>query len=94
MNAIKAAAAVKNKQIYDEVRYSDLIASEFKVHRHCCKDLTNGFTSGVASFKKYSTLQNSPHPPIYEKGDFDKVKNSSAAILLKRDNVFLNENFA
>ena len=31
---------------------------------------------------------NSPHPPIYEKGDLDKVKNSSITILLKKDNVF------
>ena len=75
MNAIKAAAAaVKNTKLYDEVRDLDLIAGEFKVHKHCYQDFTHVFTSGVGSVKKDSTPQNSPHPPIYEKGDFDKVK--------------------
>ena len=73
VNAIKAVAAVKNTKLYDEVRDLDLIARNFKVHKHCCQDFTHGFTSGVASVKKDSTPQNSPHPPIYEKGDFDKV---------------------
>ena len=74
MNAIKAAAAVENTKLYDEVRDLDLIAGEFKVHKHCYQDFKHGFTSGVASVKKDNTLQNSAHPPIYEKGDFDKVK--------------------
>ena len=73
VNAIKAAVAVKNIKLYDEVKYLDLIAREFKVHKYCYQDFTNGFTSGVASVKKGGTPQNSPHHPIYEKGDFDKV---------------------
>ena len=64
---------MKNTKLYDEVRDLNLIAREFKVHKHCYLDFTHGFTSGAASVKKDSTPQNSPYPPIYEKGDFDEV---------------------
>ena len=50
VNAIKAAA-VKNTKLYDQVRVLDLIASEFKVHKHCYQDFTHGFTSDVALVK-------------------------------------------
>ena len=52
VNAIKAAAAaVKNTKLYDQVRVLDLIASEFKVHKHCYQDFTHGFTSDVELVK-------------------------------------------
>ena len=89
MNAIKAAAAVvKNTKLYNEVRDLDLIAREFKVHKNCYQDFTHGAASAVASVKKDSTPQNSPHPYIYEKKISIKLKNSSTTILLKKDNVF------
>ena len=74
VNAINAAAAVKNKKLYDKVRDLDLIEREFKEHKYFYQDFTHGCASGVASVKKNSTPQNSPRPPTYEKGDFDKVK--------------------
>ena len=75
MNAIKAAAAVvKNTKSYNEVRDLDLIAREFKVHKNCYQDFTHGATSAVASVKKDSTPQNSPHPYIYEKKISIKLK--------------------
>ena len=74
MNATKAAATVKNTKLYGEVRDLNIVAREFKVRKHCYHEFTHGFTSGVASIKKDSTPQNSPHPLIYEKDDFDKVK--------------------
>ena len=89
VNAIKAAAAVKNTKLYDEVSDLDFITREFKVYKHCHQDFTHGFTSGVASVKKDSTPQNSPNPPIYEKGVFDKVKK-----FINRGTMYFNENFA
>ena len=74
MNAIKAAAAVKNTKLFDEVRDLGLIEREFKVHKHCYQDFKHGFKCGVASVKKDSTSENSPRAPMYEKDDFDKVK--------------------
>ena len=57
VNDVETAAAVKNTKVYDEVRYLDLVTRKFKVHRNCYQDFIHGFTNGVASVKKDSTLQ-------------------------------------
>ena len=42
-NTIKAAAKDKNEKFYNEIKDLDLIEKEFKFHRHCYQQYTNGY---------------------------------------------------
>ena len=45
--SLKAAAKVKKEELFNEIKDIDLISKEFKVHKHCYKQFTHGFTSGL-----------------------------------------------
>ena len=42
-DTIKAAAKVENPTLYAEIHDLDLIAKEFKYHRHCYKSFTRSY---------------------------------------------------
>lgn len=73
VNAIKAVAEIKYVT-YDKIRDLDLIAKEFKVHRHCYQQFTHWFISVTASAEKDTALSHSAQVTTYERSDFDKVK--------------------
>ena len=46
---IKAAAKDKNETIYNEIKDPDLIAKDFKAHKHCYQHHTTRYTAGSRS---------------------------------------------
>ena len=72
-NTIKAAAKAKNEMLYKEIKDLDLIAKEFKVHKHCYQQYTSGHAfssrSNVADDKEMSSEESS-----YDTGKFNEVK--------------------
>ena len=69
-NSIKAAAKVKNENLYVEIKDLDLIAKEFKVHKHCYQQFTHGYTKGVCNKDQPLTSKD----PKYDSGKFEAVK--------------------
>ena len=47
-NLIKAVAKVKNESLYVEIKDLDLIAKEFKLHKHCYQQITHGYKKGCS----------------------------------------------
>ena len=72
-NTIKAAAKAKNEMFYKEIKDLDLIAKEFKVHKHCYQQYTSGHAfssrSNLADHKEMSSEESS-----YDTGKFNEVK--------------------
>ena len=75
-NSIKAAAKVKNENLYIEIKDLDLIAKEFKVHKHCYQQFTYGYTKGVHNEEQQSTSND----PKYDSGNFELVCTSQQGI--------------
>ena len=69
---LKAAGKVKNKQLYSEIANIDLIPKEFKVHTHCYKRFTKGFTASSSAMEN-SAENTNRNESTYDAGDFDKV---------------------
>ena len=69
-NSIKAAAKVKNENLYVEIKDLDLIAKEFRVHKHCYQQFTHGYTKGVRNEEQQSTSND----PKYDSSNFEAVK--------------------
>ena len=69
-NSIKAAANVKNANLYVEIKDLDLIAKEFKLHKHCYQQFTHGYTKGVCNEEQISTSNDRK----YDSGNFEAVK--------------------
>ena len=69
-NSIKAVAKVKNANLYVEIEELDLIAKEFKLHKHCYQQFTHGYTKGVRNDEQLSTSNDRK----YDSGNFEAVK--------------------
>ena len=69
-SSTKAAAKVKNENLYVEIKDLDLIAKEFKVHRYCYHQFTHGYTKGVRNEEQQSTSID----PKYGSSNFEAVK--------------------
>ena len=69
-NSTKAAANVKNENLYVEIKDLDLTAKGFKVHKHCYGQFTHGYTKGVRNEEQPSTSTD----PKYNSGNFEAVK--------------------
>ena len=71
---IKTAAETKNKKLYNEIKSLDLIAKEFKVHKHCYQQFTSGFASGSRSLTMNESGPYDSTTQVYDKGEFEVVK--------------------
>ena len=69
---LKTAAKAKNTKLYTEIANLDLIAKEFKVHAHCYKSFTRGFSTSNSTVRN-NAENNDKHEPAYDTGNFDKV---------------------
>ena len=61
---------VKNTNLYVEIKDLDLIAKEFKLHKHCYQQFTHGYTKGVCNEEQLSTSNDRK----YDSGNFEAVK--------------------
>ena len=77
-NSTKAAANVKNENLYVEIKDLDLTAKGFKVHKHCYGQFTHGYTKGVRNEEQSSTSND----PKYNSGNFEAVKVFSVIMFL------------
>ena len=71
---IKAAAKVKDQNLYAEINHLDLISREFKVHRHCYQNFTRDVTESSSTCVTASSASTSISIP-YDKANFEAVKN-------------------
>ena len=79
--ALKAAAKVKKNELFNEIKDIDLISKEFKVHKHCYRQFTHGFTSGITKDDDFNVTVDEVgmnaadelKTSCYEKGNFDGV---------------------
>ena len=70
---IKAAAKDKNETLYNEIKDLDLIAKEFKVHKHCYQHYTTGYAAGSRSKETDANGTTEPESS-YSAGKFEEVK--------------------
>lgn len=71
-NSIKAAAEVKNANLYAEIKDLDLISKEFKVHKHCYREFTRD--TGIDAGE---------NPLTYDKGNFEAVESCVAEDIVR-----------
>ena len=69
-NLIKAVAKVKNESLYVEIKDLDLIAKEFKVHKHCYQQFAHRYKKGVRNEEQPSTWND----PRCDSGNFEAVE--------------------
>ena len=72
-NTIKAAAKVKDGDMYDKIKDEDLIASEFKYHYHCYVEFTRGFSEKERIENECGEPSEGSSDAVYQKGDFEAV---------------------
>ena len=85
--AIKNASKEKNQPLFEEIVHLDLIAKEFKVHQICYQTYTLGYTSksmiNKKADKKYAANNVDCDKEVYEKSNFDEVKEYVNDIVIK-----------
>ena len=64
---------MKDQNLYAEINHLDLIAREFKVHRHCYQNFTRDVTESSSSTCVSASSASTSIP--YDKGNFEAVKN-------------------
>ena len=67
---IKAAAKDKNDKLFKEIEQLDLIAKQFKVHKHCYQQFTTGYALSARNIEK----QDEQKERCYSYGKFEEVK--------------------
>ena len=67
VNTISNAAKNNDQELYSMIKDEDLIAKEFKYHEHCYIDFTRN--------NSLPHTQLNEKEDVYDKGDFEKVKN-------------------
>ena len=77
VEAIKNAAKLKDNMHYCEIKDVDLISKEYKVHQHCYKNFTKGFSVKEKSQNKMDIeTQPSESEPTaaYSQSNYEEVK--------------------
>ena len=69
---IKAAAKDKDPELFNEIQHLDLIAKEFKFHKHCYQQFTSGYAIS-ARLAEESTEQQTDVQSSYDHGKFEEV---------------------
>ena len=67
---IQSRLQQKNENLHVKIKDLDLIAKEFKVHKHCYKKFTRGYTKDVRNEEQPSTS----NEPKCDSGNFEAVK--------------------
>lgn len=69
---IKTAAKDKDPKLFHEIQHLDLIAKEFKYHKHCYQQLTSGYALS-ARLAEERTEQQPDKQSSYDHGKFEEV---------------------
>lgn len=77
-DAIKASAKNKDKRLYCDIAFVDIVAKEFHVHDPCYKSFTLEYYRGINESSKAcssrTTAQQQETQPSYSKSNYEEVK--------------------
>ena len=83
VNTIKAAAKIKDPDLYNEIIDLDLFAKEFKYYTKCYNSFTYGYSSSIRNREKKPTDDDYLQPNC--KSDWEAVKNfTNQRVLLEK----------